>query len=264
MTKLHILKSNSVKPLSKLPANTKKENLFKNKNILLFSPHSDDISISIGGIVTALAKSNQIKPVLLFSGYRGVKNKSKQEATKIRQNEMEKESKFLGIDSPFFLKLSSYNQIPHTPNINKIPIKEDCLKVKNVLKENQPDIIFLPQKNDNHPSHKLGTKIILNALKGYKNSVSIQLIFYENPWSLFENLEFNLVFFFSKKELNKKIKAVRAHRSQLKRTPFDKACRSLSEFRASTIPEQRIVGYGKTMNHLGQFYAEVFNWKNKE
>ena len=49
-----------------LPAWVKQENIPQDKKIILVSPHSDDISISFGGIAFELAKRNQVLPLLFF------------------------------------------------------------------------------------------------------------------------------------------------------------------------------------------------------
>lgn len=251
----------SIYNLTKLPKNLLKtiklEALPKNKRIVVISPHSDDVSISCGGTINVLARYNKITPVLFFTGYRGIESKTAKQATATREEEMRKEAKILGIIPPVFLRLESYNED------NFSVYEEDIVEVENFLIQQNPDIIFLPKKDDAHPRHKLTTQITLKALqtpflKKEEQAEPTKLFFYENPWSLFESLEFNAVFFLSKSDLNKKIQAVRAHTSQLKRTAFDKATRNVAEFRGITVPEQRVAGYGSDFKLKDKPFAEVF------
>lgn len=228
----------------------------KNKKILLISPHSDDISVSCGGTISVIAGFNKIIPVLLFTGYRGVEGKKRAEAIEMREREMKKEAKILGIESPVFLRLPSYQR-------GNTHGKEDILKVEKVLVEQNPDIIFLPRKNDLQPRHKLANQIVSAALKTFHLRKRTgkdfpRLFFYENPWSLFGAFEFNAVVILSKKDMTNKLRAIRVHVSQLKRTPFDKAAKSLAEFRGAVVPEQRIFGYGKCKDTISKFYIESF------
>ena len=184
----------SVYNLAKLPKNLsdmiKLETLPKNKRIVVISPHSDDVSVSCGGAISILAANNKITPVLFFTGYRGVKNKTTKQATAIREQEMIKEAKMLNIVPPVFLRLESYDED------NFLVYEEDIIEVENFLIKQNPDIIFLPKKDDAHPRHKLATQIALKALqtpylKREEQTEPTKLFFYENPWSLFSAFEFN-------------------------------------------------------------------------
>ena len=260
-SKLHIL--SSVKIEKDLSDSVEIKDYPKNKKILLVSPHSDDVSVSCGGTITAIASFNKIIPVLFFAGYRGIEEKDKEEATRIREKEMEKESEILNIEKPIFLRLSSY------ADKDFLLHREDVLKVEKVLITEKPDIIFLPKRNDLHPRHKLATSILMGALKKVKEQKEIEklpdLFFSENPWSLFDAFEFNVVSIFSEKEMSNKIKAIQAHPSQIKRTLFDAAAKTLAEFRGAVVPEQRIFGYGKDgrkRKGLDKIYIEAFNHEN--
>jgi len=237
----------------KLFKGAKFKKLPKAKKIVLIAPHSDDVSVCLGGTVSKLAESNKIMPVLFFSGYRGVE-KRKTEAIELREKEMKKESRILSIKEPVFLRLSCYNKD------NYILREEDIFEVELFLKKHNPDIIFLPKKDDLHKRHKLAALITLKALKSPFFKKKRILFFYESPWSLFQAFEFNAVFPFSNKEMKKKMKAVKVHSSQLKRTRLDKAAFSLAVFRGCATAEQRIFGYGKkgfSFPFLEVFYEDT-------
>lgn len=250
-----------------LPRFVKALPLPKGKRMVVVSPHSDDVSVSCGSTVRALACLNKIMPLLFFSGYRGVAEKDKEKATEIREKEMAKEAKILGVEQPVFLRLRSYeSQRPNQPareNPRSLE-KEDVSRVEEILIRHSPEIIFLPKEDDLHPTHCLASDLCLRALQTpfwqmeRDRRKFPQLIFYENPWSLFDAFEFNLISIFSEKEFLKNIKAVQVHRSQLKRTPFDRAAQSFAAFRGSTVPEQRIFGYGKDTKGMSKYFIEAF------
>lgn len=242
---------------SKFPEFIKSIQLPKNKTIFLISPHSDDIAVACGGTVHLLSKTNKIIPLLFFTGYRGVEKADKKTGTKIREKEMQKEARVLGIQKPFFLRLSSYERN------DKMTLKSDILKIKNYLQKYQPDIIFLPDENDLQPRHSLASQMTVKAIckLSEKTRKKIFLFFYETPWSIFKNLDFNTAFLLSKNNFQTKVKAIREHKSQIKRTAFDKIAQSLNTLRASIIPEQRIGYYGSKTKSLGE-YLEVFMAKS--
>ena len=217
------------------------------KKIVAISPHSDDISVACGGTISVLSRFNQIRPFLLFSGWRGVEAKSKIEAMALREKEMAKEAKILKMQKPVFLRLDSYDKK------NQDVLKKDKQKLSIALKKAKPDIIFLPKKDDLHPRHKLATELVLAAL-----DFPCILFFYENPWSAIGAFKFNSIFAFSSKEIKEQMKAIRAHRSQLKRTRFDKAAKALAQFRGAVVPEQRIFGYGNPAPRFKNVFIEAF------
>ena len=268
----------SIKLPKNLPGFVKLKKYPRGKKILVISPHSDDVSVSCGGIISKLSVFNKIVPVLFFTGYRGIEGMKKEKAAEVREKEMEKESKVLGIEKPLFLKLLSYES-----NRNSCR-KKDILKVEELFMKQNPEIIFLPKKDDLQPRHKLATEITLGALESLQRRSPApdgagrnpapdgagrrkiknfpDLFFYENPWSLFGAFEFNAVSILSKREISKKIKAIQVHYSQLKRTAFDRLAKSLAEFRGATVAEQRIFGYGKGNKELNKFYIEAFKCEN--
>lgn len=259
MDKLYVY--SSVKLPIELPKPAEMKQLPKDKKILVVSPHSDDVSVALGGTMTTLSGSNKIVPVLFFAGTRGVSGKVKEDATLIREEEMQKESKVLGIKEPIFLRLGSYYKEGFTIE------DEEILKFEKVLQEQKPDLIFLPKKDDSQPRHRMATQIALKAIKQPKlkndgeSTVAPILFFYENPWSLFGEFEFNVVFILTKKAILNKIEAIKQHTSQLSRTPFDKAALSLSAFRGSVVPEQRIFGYGSEIEEKLDIFIEAFKYE---
>jgi len=239
-------------PSHKFLAGVKVLTGISDKKILAFSPHSDDLSIGAGGFLAHLSKTNNIKPVLAYTGWRGVKdNNPVAGAIKTREKEMEQETHILGIKEPIFLHLLTYE------NDNKEDRKKDAIKIKEVIRREKPDIIFLPNEKDIHPRHKLLSFLILSVLKELE--ISIELFFYEIPWSVFSGEEFNFVVPLSNKLVSKKINAIKVHKSQLARTNFVRLSKALLSLRAGMVPEQKIAGYGESVS-LGN-WVEVYKHK---
>ncbi|MBZ9572683.1 glucosamine-6-phosphate deaminase [Patescibacteria group bacterium] len=213
------------------------ENIPRGKRIVVVSPHPDDVSVNCGGMIALLAKYNKISAFIMTTGWRAyVPNKTKEEIIKIREREAIKESKILGF-RPYFLRLSFYE------NFEGRFEKKDIKKIIEKLKTIDPDVIFLPQKKDDHPTHKLSRKILLKCLGIMKKKV--ELWNYETMWDLFNSGEFNTIVSFSEKILRLKIKGVKQHKSQTKRIAYNIAVFSLAKFRGILVPEEEIFGYGK-------------------
>lgn len=213
------------------------ENMPKKKKIVIISPHPDDVAINCGGSLTLLRKFNKITALIMTTGYRSqIPKKTKKEIIKIREKEAIGESKILGF-TPYFLRLSFYDK--YHGDIEKKDIKKIIKKLKQI----KPDILLIPHKNDKHPIHRLSRKIILKCLKKMRRKVDLWN--YETMWSLFSPEEFNLIVSFSEEFLKLKIKAIKQHKSQIARTPFEVAAYSLAKFRGAIVPEQELFGFGE-------------------
>ncbi len=117
------------------------------------------------------------------------------------------------------------------------------------LEREKPDQLFLPHTGDSHPTHRAVLLTILSALqrlivKEDAPFTSIDLYMYEGPWSLFSRGAYNTVVSPSLDHFARKLAAIREHKSQTGRTPYDVAADSLSLLRAALVPEQDLAGFG--------------------
>ena len=249
MTYIYNSQLNSKKPYQTL----KDFHPIKDKKILAFSPHSDDLSIGAGGFLSLLAQSNKVQPILAFSGWRGVGGLlEKIKAIKARETEMELEAEKLGLRPPFFLRLSTYD------NDNLVTRQKDLQVIKKVIKQFRPQVVFLPNPNDDHPRHRLLARLCLGVFKEIRPSCG--LFFYEAPWTVFSSKEFNFIVSLTSLNFKKKIVAIKAHKSQLERTNFIRLAKAISAWRAGVVPEQKILGFGCGKINLGN-WLEVFRYK---
>ena len=130
---------------------------------------------------------------------------------------------------------------------------KDLKKIRELIHKIQPNIAFVPQKADSHPTHSSTRKIALASLPH-----NIDLWSFETPWSLFSHKKFNAVFEFSESLMQKKLRAIRKHKSQIQRTRFDTATHGIAKFRKITIAEQFFSELGKKPLRT-QPYLELFN-----
>jgi len=259
--------------------------VLSNKKIVVLSPHPDDDVISVGGTITQLKeKQNKVKIIYMVSGNIAVRDKDviryldkksdgndsvKSEIksgtvdqkklfdvkTKVREFEAKQATKTLGVHTKdlVFLRSPFYE----TGLIIKNEITEsDWKPLTKILEEEKPDIIIVPGESaDPHVTHGKCIEIFRTALNHAKIS-SLELWHYRGGWEEYTVSEANKIVPLSEKIMEKKIKAIKQHVSQLHPVfggldprPFWKRAKD------------RNMHSGKTLEILGlssKPYAELF------
>ena len=204
--------------------------LEKFNEILCLAPHPDDIELGCGGTVSKLIELGKEVHYCTFSlceksipeGY------EKDNAKK----ELATSCDILGINKNnihfYYFEVREYKRDRHL-------ILEELIKLKNELK---PDLVFLPMLNDVHQDH---CTISEEGIRAFKKST---ILAYEVPWNNF-SLENNLFIELTEEQLQKKIDALKAYKSQYFRSYANE------EFVRSLAIVRGVQGKSR--------YAETFN-----
>ncbi|MCX5657588.1 MAG: hypothetical protein NTZ48_05120, partial [Candidatus Omnitrophica bacterium] len=203
-------------------------------------------------------RNNRIKIIYLTSGWHGVKEKFSIEQRKsIRIEEAINSARVLGINKKqlYFLDLPFYDK-------GKISAR-DIFLVEKKLKELRPQVIFAcGESSDPCRTHGKCLKVIEKSLKKFK--YRYRLVFY-CVWSEFKLRQIKLFFPFGKEMMEKKILAIKAHRSQLNLSVTKSG---ISSFVKREEKSNRI--YAALIKRKGFLkdkdfcYAEVFNLCSKK
>ena len=221
------------------------------KIIMVISPHPDDSSINVGGTIAKLSSKNKIHVFVMTAGHHAViKGKSSpKERMLVREKESKEDCGLLKC-VPHFCRLKFYD--------DQSRVEEDVKVIEEEIRALKPDIIMLPHKGDDHPTHVVSRKIVIKALKHSKlNGRHVELWNYESVWSLFNTKKFNTIVPLSEEDMERKMEAIRCHGSQLERTRFDSAAKALAVFRGALVPEQALSTYGKASVKMEKF-IELF------
>ncbi len=222
------------------------------RRMLVASPHPDDAPISLGGAMAMLSQSNRVVTAVMTSGHRSfIYGTQRSERISIREAEVGRESRFLGAE-PHFLRLPFYDS-------NYEISERDLEAFGALLAEVDPDWLFLPHRKDSHPAHIASRAVVLEAVRrrlaGTRRTV--ELWNYEGPWALFNRGDFNTIVTVPRTAFERKLQAIRAHESQLARTPYDVAAESLARLRSALVPESELAGFGARPPRLDP-YLELF------
>jgi LmbE family N-acetylglucosaminyl deacetylase len=190
-------------------------------NILVIAPHPDDETIGCGGALCLHAtKGDRIVVVFLTSGELGLKDLAPRKAWKIRESEARAAARHLGVARLEFLRLPDW--------MVGEQIKRGARLLKPILKQELPEMIYLPHPQDGHPDHHAALSLLRAARRGVRLRAP-ELRGYE-VWTPLT--EFDRVTDISR-VMPRKLSALRAHRSQLAEFNYERAVRGLNQYRGA-------------------------------
>ena len=205
-------------------------------NVLVIAPHPDDESIGCGGTICLHAdRGDRVAAVFLTSGEKGLTDLSQEDARRIRERESEDAAAILGIASVTFLRRPDKH------------LEQDTLHaaeaLKPILQREKPEVIYLTHERDFHPDHRACVSIVQAALRA-SGIATPALLSYEvlTPLTEYDRAED------ISPVMRRKLKAVCAHRSQVRQFRYDRALLAMNRFRGV------VAGAGR--------YAEVFRFAN--
>jgi len=179
----------------------------KKQTILLFCAHNDDNIIGAGGTIANYIKEGHEVFSYIFSfGEKSHPHFKKKEVIKMRIKESVRATKILG-DKIHYFGLQEGNFEKEVLN------KKIKSKIISIIESKKPKKIFVHSGEDPHPDHKAVYKTIKSIVPRIDNSIDIYSFDVWNPIRLKNKNAPKLVVDISK-TFNKKIQALKAHKSQ--------------------------------------------------
>lgn len=195
--------------------------MFKGKKIIVLAPHTDDGELGCGAtIARALEEGAEVYYVALSTAEESVPSDFPRGQLK---KEVKDATEALGIKSE---NLIIYNYTVRKLNYVRQEILEELVKLKKAI---NPDLVFLPVREDIHQDH---STVANEGIRAFK---SCSILSYELIWN---NLSFNTSCFINitQKQLDKKIHALSKYRTQEGRKYMDpEFIRSLAKVRGTQI-----------------------------
>lgn len=165
-------------------------------NILGVGAHPDDLEIGCGGTLAKYAdKGHDVYLYILSQGEEGGNSE-------IRKEEQQKSANILGAKELFWGNFTDTN----------IQVSKEAISIfEKVVKKVDPDLTFVNFKEDTHQDHRQLAQITNSATRYVRN-----VLFYETPTT--QSFQPNTYVDLGQKYLDKKIKALKAHTSQINKT----------------------------------------------
>jgi LmbE family N-acetylglucosaminyl deacetylase len=189
--------------------------------ILVIAPHPDDEVIGPGGtLIQHVRQGDSVTAVFVTSGELGLKTLPRERAWTVREAEARAAGRILGMDQLVFLRQPDWMVGDH--------LGAAVVALRPHLRATAPDRIYLPHPNDGHPDHRVCWRLVRRALRGVRGAKP-ELWGYE-VWTPIEQPDqvhdISAV-------MPVKLRALRAHRSQLNEFDYVAAMRGLNAFRGA-------------------------------
>lgn len=174
---------------------------FKDKKILVLSPHTDDGEIACGGTVSKIARGGGIVYWVVFSICE--ESIPKEFPSDISEGEAKAATKILGVKPE---NLTIFRYPVRRFSEHRQDILEDMVKLNRRIK---PDLVFMPGENDIHQDH---FTIAREGKRAFKKS---NMLAYEEIWNDFYT-ETTFLIALEKQNVEDKITALNCYESQKK------------------------------------------------
>ncbi len=188
-------------------------NFKENEKCLCLSPHADDESIGMGGLLSLFPDNFEV--ILLTNGKKGIKNLAQGEIIKIREEEFKNAMNVAGIKDYKFLHAQDKKLL-------------DSFDVFKTIDLEKYDYIFVPNIIDQHPDHKAVSLLLKELLNsGAKVKPDLKICFYE-VWS---TLGFVNVFVDISDVMESKKAMINCYKSQIAQKNYEYYIFGLNQYR---------------------------------
>lgn len=197
--------------------------------VLVFAPHPDDDVLGCGGSILKHGELGHLVTVVyMTSGEAGNIRYSKVELARLREDEARRASLLLGTRQVVFLRNEdgylTYN-------------KNTLIQVADLIRMKEPDIIYVPHKNDGHKDHITTNEIVLEAIERAKTPFLqdvagkpwlVKDVYCYEVWTPLQNITYveDIT-----AHIKTKLEALAVHQSQIENRDYHEAIQGLNRYR---------------------------------
>ena len=214
------------------------------RNVIIISPHPDDLEIGMGGTAAKLIESGvKVISFVVTDGRRStsVYGLGEEEMAKLRESEVREAVGIIGLDYLIQLGLSDMKSDDNIANYKSA--------LTEALQRFKPEEIYMPHPEiDKHPTHQAVSTAALETIKAMdagEMTVKPRIWCYEvwTPFPSYDRIEDISL------QMHVKTAAIDAHRSQIEYKDYTDGIRGLNRYRAV---------FNQTSGFSVVQYAEVF------
>jgi LmbE family N-acetylglucosaminyl deacetylase len=195
------------------------------KNILIISPHPDDMEIGMGGTVAKfITQEFNVISFVVTDGRRSTGNYGEDEMAQIRKREAQNAARILGIEDLVLLGLQDVKSPENQKELRR--------NLRDIIDQFGPTELFITHpKIDKHPTHRAVSKLVIEIMKEMhrdKLLPPVRIWCYE-VWTPF--WKYDWIEDISG-HINIKTAAIDAHKSQIEYKNYTQGIRGLNRYRA--------------------------------
>ena len=199
--------------------------------ILIVAPHPDDETLGCGGTILKHKKNGDKIYWLIVTEINQNLGYSDEEI-RMRTEEINKISNFYDFHAVYKCGYP-------TTKLDALPMTDIVKKISGIFNEINPNIVYLPFKNDIHTDHQVVFKAVASCTKWFRNLSVKRILAYETlsetEFSLGLDGAFKPNYFVNIDDfLDRKLEAMAIYQTELSEFPFPRsfeALRSLAYFR---------------------------------
>lgn len=189
------------------------------RRVLVLSPHPDDDAIGVGGTLVKQREAGcAVTSLVLTDGGAGAP-RPRADLAAVRRREEEEAAAILGIDRVIFWD---------EPDRALTASEANAARLRAVLREVQPDLVYLPSFLDIHPDHRTVTPLLARAIEG--TTLGFSCAVYEFVTPVVPNVVVDI-----SAQMERKLQAVSAHASQRASLDYPELVRALGRWRTGTL-----------------------------
>ena len=203
--------------------------------VLVVAPHADDEVLGVEGTIAKyIDEGHEVYVCVMTSGHPSM---FPQQVLNILRNEALESHIFLCVKKTFFLDLPAVM-------LSEVPKHEVNKKIKEVIDEVQPDVVFIPHFGDLHLDHYIVSQATMVCVRPIKDHRILEVYSYETlsetEWNIphISNAFIPNTYIDITGYLDKKKAAMEYFTTQIKEFPHPRsieAIESLAKLRGSTI-----------------------------
>jgi len=200
--------------------------------VLVVSPHPDDEAIGCGGTLCAhAAAGDEVRALFLTSGEMGGHGRTPDATRLVREREAVRAARILGIERVEFWRLPD----------GRLQISAGLVaRLRQLVREWRPHVVYTTHAREAHRDHRAANRLVRTITVGER--VRMQVFQFE-VWTPIARID-HIVDISA--WMRRKLRAVRAYRSQCDVVGFEAAVKGLNRYR------------GELHSWPGGDYAEVF------